>query len=75
MLLHLDEQSMNIALGSLVITGHYLQHVSLIRSWGGEIELAILSDHFQVGIDSVDVKTGHVFSYGISYSIPIFDSR
>jgi len=34
------------------------------NSWGGEIELAILSEHFAVGIDSVDVKTGHVFSYG-----------
>ena len=33
-------------------------------SWGGEIELAILSEHFQIGIDSVDVKTKHVFSYG-----------
>ena len=36
------------------------------KSWGGEIELAILSEHFRTGIDCVDVKTGHVFSYGIS---------
>jgi len=26
--------------------------------------LAILSEHFQIGIDCVDVKTKHVFSYG-----------
>lgn len=37
------------------------------NSWGGEIELAILSDHFATGIDCIDVKTGHIFSYGESY--------
>jgi ubiquitin thioesterase OTU1 len=41
---------------------------SLTRSWGGEIELAILSEYFQVGIGCVDVKTGHVYNYGTSQS-------
>ena len=35
-----------------------------MSSWGGEIELAILSEYFQVGIGCVDVKTGHVYNYG-----------
>ena len=39
----------------------------LTCSWGGEIELAVLSDHFATGIDCIDVKTGHVFSYGIVF--------
>ena len=73
MMLHLGEMLMNIVLGSLVIIGYrHPNAISLTHSWGGEIELAILSDHFQVGIDCVDVKTGHVFSYGISYFIPFF---
>jgi hypothetical protein len=37
-----------------------------MSSWGGEIELAILSEYFQVGIGCVDVKTGHVYNYGTS---------
>lgn len=48
---------------------------SLKASWGGEIELAILSEYFQVGIDCVDVKTGHVFSYGTDFSHTLSDSR
>jgi hypothetical protein len=43
----------------------YCTWIQRPNSWGGEIELAILSEHFQVGIDSVDVKTKHVFSYGL----------
>lgn len=31
----------------------------------------MLSEHFQIGIDCVDVKTGHVFSYGTSF-LPAF---
>jgi ubiquitin thioesterase OTU1 len=37
------------------------------NSWGGEIELAVLSEYFKIGIDCVDVKTQHVYSYGESY--------
>jgi ubiquitin thioesterase OTU1 len=65
MLLLLAEQWMNTVLGLCVIKG-ILSAPFLINSWGGEIELAILSEHFHVGIDCVDVKTGHVFSYGIT---------
>lgn len=40
----------------------------LTSSWGGEIELAVLSEYFEVGIGCVDVKTGHVYNYGTSLS-------
>jgi ubiquitin thioesterase OTU1 len=42
-------------------------NILLIRSWGGEIELTILCDHFETGIDCIDVKTGHIYQYGESY--------
>lgn len=43
-----------------------IEYASWIRketSWGGYIELSILSSHFGVEICSVDVKTGRVDSY------------
>jgi hypothetical protein len=65
MLLLLVDLSMSIALGLLGIAGLFTELLAYC-SWGGEIELAILSEHFEIGIDCVDVKTQHVFSYGIS---------
>lgn len=55
---------MNTVLGLLELTGLFTKFFAYC-SWGGEIELAILSEHFEIGIDCVDVKTQHVFSYGI----------
>lgn len=34
--------------------------------------MAILSEHFGIGIDCVDVKTNHIFSYGKNPSPPLF---
>lgn len=34
--------------------------------WGGAIELAILSEHFRVEVDSIDIGTGRVDRYGES---------
>ena len=64
MLLLLVELSMNTVLGLLELAGLFTGFFAYC-SWGGEIELAILSEHFEIGIDCVDVKTQHVFSYGI----------
>lgn len=60
----LVELSMSTVLGLLEVVGRSMVYFAYC-SWGGEIELAILSEHFEIGIDCVDVKTQHVFSYGI----------
>jgi len=49
-----------------------LTGIKLTTSWGGEIELAVLSEYFQVGIGCVDVKTGHVYNYGTISQISRF---
>jgi len=59
---------MNTVHGSVELIGQSFGRKWLMSSWGGEIELAILSEYFQVGIGCVDVKTGHVYNYGTSQS-------
>jgi len=34
------------------------------KTWGGAIELAILSDHYQTEIGAIDVATSHMYCYG-----------
>jgi ubiquitin thioesterase OTU1 len=36
----------------------YCEHIQKSTSWGGAIELAILSQVYNVEIDSVDVQSG-----------------
>ncbi|KAK6953178.1 hypothetical protein Daesc_005478 [Daldinia eschscholtzii] len=40
-------------------------------TWGGEIELAIISEEFQLEIDVIDVKTGTVYRVGDSNGYPM----
>lgn len=42
----------------------YAQRIIQPNVWGGAIELAILSDHFQVEVNSIDIGTGRVDRYG-----------
>lgn len=42
----------------------YCSKMNRADTWGGEIEMKILSDHFGVQIASIDCKTGHVYRYG-----------
>lgn len=42
----------------------YIQWIQKPNSWGGAIELAILSSYFQVEIDSIDVQTGRIDKFG-----------
>ncbi|ORY89221.1 hypothetical protein BCR43DRAFT_567260 [Syncephalastrum racemosum] len=42
----------------------YVEWIKKDASWGGAIEIAILSKHFGVEIDSIDVQTGRVDRFG-----------
>lgn len=42
----------------------YIKKILNPQTWGGAIEIAILSDHFEVEIDSVDVASGRVHMFG-----------
>lgn len=42
----------------------YCRHMLRPDTWGGAIELDILSEVFQIEISSVDVKTGRVYTHG-----------
>ncbi|KAI9277597.1 hypothetical protein BY458DRAFT_504559 [Sporodiniella umbellata] len=42
----------------------YIEWIQKSTSWGGAIELSILSDHFRVEIDSVDIQTGRIDRFG-----------
>ncbi|KXS12019.1 ubiquitin thioesterase OTU1 [Gonapodya prolifera JEL478] len=42
----------------------YVRWIQEPNSWGGAVELAILSEHFRVEIASVDVSTGRVDRFG-----------
>ncbi|GAA5843923.1 hypothetical protein JCM3766R1_006105 [Sporobolomyces carnicolor] len=42
----------------------YVETILSPKSWGGAIELAILSDHYQAEIMSFDVQTGRVDKFG-----------
>lgn len=42
----------------------YISKILSPTTWGGAIELSILSAHFQVEIDSIDVATGTVHRFG-----------
>uniref|UniRef100_V5EQE8 Ubiquitin thioesterase OTU n=1 Tax=Kalmanozyma brasiliensis (strain GHG001) TaxID=1365824 RepID=V5EQE8_KALBG len=42
----------------------YISKILSPQTWGGAIELSILSAHFQVEIDSIDVATGTVHRFG-----------
>ncbi|KAA6389741.1 MAG: hypothetical protein EZS28_014733 [Streblomastix strix] len=44
--------------------GDYAQWILREQSWGGEPELAILSKHFNVEIDSIDVKSLTIYKFG-----------
>lgn len=50
----------------------YCSKINRADTWGGEIELAILSDHFKVAIRNIDCKTGHVYSYGDDFNQVIY---
>jgi len=42
----------------------YAKKMAGPNAWGGAIELAILSDHAQTEIDSVDIKSGRIDRFG-----------
>ncbi|KAL1933376.1 hypothetical protein VTP01DRAFT_7466 [Rhizomucor pusillus] len=42
----------------------YIQWIQQDSSWGGAIELAILSAYYGVEIDSIDVQTGRIDKFG-----------
>lgn len=42
----------------------YCEWITKPNSWGGAIELAIFSNHFQIEIDSVDIATGRIDRFG-----------
>ncbi|SPO37617.1 related to OTU1  len=42
----------------------YISKIQSPQAWGGAIELSILSDHFKVEIDSIDVASGVVHRFG-----------
>ncbi|KAI7873890.1 OTU-domain-containing protein, partial [Lichtheimia hyalospora FSU 10163] len=42
----------------------YIDWIQKTSSWGGAIELAILSNYLNVEIDSIDVQTGRVDKFG-----------
>ncbi|CAO3611803.1 unnamed protein product [Mucor hiemalis] len=42
----------------------YMEWIQKPNSWGGAIELAILSSHFKIEIDSIDVQTGRIDKFG-----------
>ncbi|KAG2206943.1 hypothetical protein INT47_008412 [Mucor saturninus] len=42
----------------------YMDWIQKPNAWGGAIELAILSSHFGIEIDSIDVQTGRVDKFG-----------
>lgn len=50
----------------------YAAKMNRADTWGGEIEMKILSDHFQVQIASIDCKSGHIYRYGESYAQCIY---
>lgn len=50
----------------------YCSKMNRADTWGGEIELNILSDHFKVGIKNIDCQTGHIYSYGEAFHDVIY---
>ncbi|KAI5474386.1 ubiquitin thioesterase OTU1 [Pseudohyphozyma bogoriensis] len=50
----------------------YINTITSANSWGGAIELSILSQHFKVEICSVDVQTGRIDRFGEGLG---FDTR
>ncbi|KAG0003027.1 ubiquitin-specific protease otu1 [Entomortierella chlamydospora] len=42
----------------------YCDWIKRENSWGGAIELAIFSEHYNIEIDSIDVSTGRVDRFG-----------
>ena len=41
----------------------YCRKIKDPNAWGGEIETRIISEAFNIGVDSIDVETQHVYSY------------
>lgn len=50
----------------------YCTKMNSSDTWGGEIEMKILSDYFTVQIASIDCKTGHIYRYGEMYNQCIY---
>lgn len=44
-------------------TDAYCARMARADTWGGEIEMKILSDHFGVQLAAVDCKSGHLYRY------------
>lgn len=50
----------------------YCSKMNRADTWGGEIELTILSEHFKVAIKNIDCQTGHIYNYGEEYDDAIY---
>jgi hypothetical protein len=37
------------------------------RSWGGDVELNVLSEHLKMGIDCIELQSGYIYRYGENY--------
>ena len=35
-----------------------------LESWGGELELIVLSEHFDAHLIAIDIQTGRAYIYG-----------
>lgn len=50
----------------------YCTKMNRADTWGGEIEIQILSNHFNVQIVNIDCKTGHIYRYGENFDECIY---